>query len=96
MSKQTFDVIIFGATGYTGRLVAEYLFAQYGVDGPVKWAIAGRSLSKLEAIRDSWANAAALPLIVADARDRASVRDMVATTRVVITTAGPFSVYGSD
>jgi short subunit dehydrogenase-like uncharacterized protein len=53
-------------------------------------------LSKLEAIRDSWANAAALPLIVADAQDRASVRDMVAATRVVITTAGPFSVYGSD
>jgi short subunit dehydrogenase-like uncharacterized protein len=96
MSKQTFDVIIFGATGYTGRLVAEYFFTQYGIDGPVKWAIAGRSLSKLQAIRDSWADAAALPLIVADAQDRASVRDMVAATRVVITTTGPFSVYGSD
>jgi short subunit dehydrogenase-like uncharacterized protein len=96
MSKQPFDVIIFGATGYTGRLVAEYFFTQYGVDGAVKWAIAGRSLSKLEAIRDSWADAAALPLIVADAQDQASVRAMVAATRVVITTAGPFSVYGSD
>lgn len=96
MRNQAFDVIIFGATGYTGRLVAEYLFSRYGVGGPVKWALAGRSLSKLETIRDSWANAAALPLIVADAQDPVSVRDMVAATRVVITTAGPFSVYGSD
>jgi short subunit dehydrogenase-like uncharacterized protein len=96
MSKQAFDVIIFGATGYTGRLVAQYLLTQYGVDGAVKWALAGRSLSKLEAIRDSWENTAALPLIVADAQDPASVRDMVASTRVVITTAGPFSAYGSD
>lgn len=96
MSKHAFDVILFGATGYTGRLVAQYLFTQYGVDGPVKWALAGRSLSKLEAIRDSWDNAASLPLIVADAQDPASLRDMVASTRAVITTAGPFSVYGSD
>lgn len=56
MSNRPFDVIIFGATGYTGRLVAEYFFATHGVDGPVKWALAGRNLSKLAAIRDSWAD----------------------------------------
>ncbi|EIK94828.1 saccharopine dehydrogenase [Pseudomonas sp. M47T1] len=96
MSNRPIDVIIFGATGYTGRLVAEYFYATHGVDGPVKWALAGRNLGKLEAIRDSWANAAALPLVMADAEQPASLRDMAAATRVMISTAGPFSLYGSD
>ncbi|MGY4494379.1 saccharopine dehydrogenase family protein [Pseudomonas sp. TE3610] len=96
MSNRPFDVIIFGATGYTGRLVAEYFYATHGVDGPVKWALAGRNLGKLQAIRDGWANAAALPLILADAAQPATVRDMAAATRVMISTAGPFSLYGSE
>lgn len=96
MNARSYDVIIFGATGYTGRLVAEYFFATHGVDGPVKWALAGRNLGKLQAIRDSWANAGTLPLIMADADQPATLRDMASATRVMISTAGPFSLYGSD
>jgi len=96
MSNRPFDVIIFGATGYTGRLVADYFYNTHGVAGPVKWALAGRNLSKLAAIRDSWADAAALPLIMADADQPASVHAMAAATRVMISTAGPFSLYGAD
>ena len=53
MADREFDIIVYGATGYTGRLVAEHFLREYGstVDGP-KWAMAGRSLSKLEAVRD--------------------------------------------
>ena len=48
-SERTFDLIVYGATGFTGRLVAEHMLATYGVDGPVRWAIAGRSTAKLDA-----------------------------------------------
>jgi len=51
MPQPPFDLIVFGATGFTGRLVAEYLFKTYGVGGPVAWALAGRNLDKLAAVR---------------------------------------------
>ena len=50
--KAEFDIIVYGATGYTGRLVAEHLAAHYGVGGEVKWAMAGRSTAKLAQVRD--------------------------------------------
>ena len=50
--ERELGIIVYGATGYTGKLVAEYLFKQYGIDGDVRWAIAGRSQQKLEAVRD--------------------------------------------
>ena len=61
------DVIVFGATGFTGRLVAEYLNAIYGVGGEVTWAIAGRNLDKLAEVRDRIGASTALPLLIADA-----------------------------
>lgn len=96
MSKREFDVVIFGATGYTGRLVADYFLKTYGVNGSVSWAIAGRSLSKIQALRDGWADADSLPLIVADANQPATLRDLATRTKVVISTAGPYQLYGSD
>ena len=51
-NTREFDVIVYGATGYTGRLVAEYLCQEYGNDSNLRWAMAGRSQSKLEAVRD--------------------------------------------
>ncbi|NBC88717.1 MAG: saccharopine dehydrogenase, partial [Alphaproteobacteria bacterium] len=90
-----FDIIVYGATGYTGRLVAEYLGNHYGAraDGP-KWAMAGRSLSKLETVRDEIGASADTPLVVADADDPASLRAMCERTRVVLTTVGPYQLYG--
>ena len=92
--KRPFDVIVFGATGFTGRLVAEYLNTTYGVGGEVAWAVAGRSLDKLAAVRGLIKANPALPLIVADASDAASLAPLVARTRVLITTVGPYQHYG--
>jgi short subunit dehydrogenase-like uncharacterized protein len=95
MSTREFDIIVYGATGYTGRLVAEYLAQHYGArdDGP-KWAMAGRSLAKLEEVRDLIAAPATTPLVVANADDDADLEAMCARTKVVLTTVGPYQLYG--
>jgi short subunit dehydrogenase-like uncharacterized protein len=95
MSMREFDIIVFGATGYTGRLVAEYLCSHYGSreDGP-KWAMAGRSLAKLEQVRDCIHAPATTPLVIADADDADALEAMCRRTRVVITTVGPYQLYG--
>jgi short subunit dehydrogenase-like uncharacterized protein len=97
MSTREFDIIVYGATGYTGRLVAEYLSKHYGDrdDGP-KWAMAGRSLSKLEAVRDEIGAPADTPLVVADSDDPASLKAMCERTKVVLTTVGPYQLYGDN
>jgi short subunit dehydrogenase-like uncharacterized protein len=89
-----FDVIVFGATGFTGRLVAEYLAGRYGVDGDVSWAMAGRSQDKLEAVRDEIGAPPSTPLILADSNDADSLTRMAERTRCVITTVGPYLWYG--
>lgn len=87
-ARPTFDVILYGATGFTGRLAAEYLDAKYA-NGDVKWALAGRSRAKLEALAADLTSAP--PLVVADAGDAAAVDAMVAQTSVVANFAGtPF------
>ena len=92
-----FDIIIYGATGYTGRLVAEYLDTHYGPrdDGP-KWAMAGRSQEKLEAVRDEIGAAPDTPLVVANADDMSDLEAMCARTKVVLTTVGPYQLYGDN
>ena len=94
--KAEFDLIVYGASGYTGRLVAEHLAQRYGVGGEVKWAMAGRSAAKLAEVRDEIGAPADTPLVTADASDPASVRAMVARAKAIITTVGPYQLYGSD
>ena len=89
-----FDVIIYGATGFTGRLVAEYMENQYG--RTLNWAMAGRSAEKLAAVRDEIGASVETPLVVADASEPQSVRAMVARGKVICTTVGPYQLYGSD
>ena len=91
-----FDIVIYGATGYTGRLIAEYLSQHYGArkEAP-KWAMAGRSEAKLREVRDLIGAPASTPLIVADADDPASLSAMTARTRVVLTTVGPYQLLAS-
>lgn len=89
-----FDIIVYGASGYTGRLVAEHLARRYGVGGPVKWAMAGRSAAKLAQVRDEIGAPKETPLITADADDPASLGAMVQRTKAVITTVGPYQLYG--
>jgi short subunit dehydrogenase-like uncharacterized protein len=95
MKNPAFDLIVFGATGFTGRLVAEYLHTTYGVGREVRWAMAGRSLEKLRRVRDELGIGADLPLLVADASDPAALKKLVAQTRVVITTVGPYQLHGN-
>ena len=90
------DIIVYGATGYTGKLVAEYFNARYGANGEVSWAIAGRNLDKLQAVREELALPADLPLVQADGNDPASLKDMVERAQVVLTTVGPYQLYGSE
>jgi short subunit dehydrogenase-like uncharacterized protein len=95
-SSSKFDIIVYGATGFTGRLVAEYLSSHYRGDNQLKWAMAGRSLDKLAAVRDAIGAPADTPLIAADASDPASLQAMVAQARAVLTTVGPYQLYGNE
>jgi short subunit dehydrogenase-like uncharacterized protein len=90
--NREFDIIVYGATGYTGRLVAEYLKDKNGL----KWAMAGRSADKLAEVRDLIGAAPDTPLIVADASDPATLDAMVKRTKVVLTTVGPYQLYGNE
>ena len=91
---RAFDVILFGATGFTGRLVAEYLSTHHGVGGTLRWAMAGRSRRKLEQVRELIGAPDGLPLIVADAADKAALTSLVRQAKVVISTIGPYQQHG--
>jgi short subunit dehydrogenase-like uncharacterized protein len=94
-AEREFDVVVYGATGFTGRLVAEYLVTRSAGEDAPRWAMAGRSRAKLEEVRSSINAASDLPLIVADAADSAALRAMAERSRVVISTVGPYQLYGS-
>ena len=97
MSEREYDIIVYGATGFTGQLVAEYLLERYGLGSDLRWAIAGRSESKLNALRGALGPAAAeLPILVADSGDAEALATLAARTRVVLTTVGPYALYGSN
>ncbi|MGD2134058.1 MAG: saccharopine dehydrogenase NADP-binding domain-containing protein [Maricaulaceae bacterium] len=93
-AARPFDVVVYGATGFTGRLVAEHLVKAHGQDRDLAWAMAGRSETKLAEVRDEVGAPADLPTIVANADDHASLREMCFQTRVVISTVGPYQLYG--
>lgn len=96
MPDQPFDVTVFGATSFVGQILTRYMAETYGVGGDVRWAIAGRSESKLKALKDGLGpTVTGLPVIVADADDEAALTDMAKNTRVVISTVGPYALYGS-
>ena len=92
MSERAFEVVVFGATGFTGLLVARYL-ANTATD--LRWALAGRNVARLEAIRAQLPEACAdLPLIEADVSKPETLNAMAQQTSTVLTTVGPFAQYG--
>lgn len=100
-NEREFDVIVWGASGFTGRLVAEYLLRRYGLGGELRWAIGGRNLDKLSQLRNDLGAAAGidiqtLPIVVGNADDEASLVPIVRRTRVLCTTVGPYAKYGSS
>ena len=96
--SRRFDIVLWGATGFTGRLVAEYLVEHYG-DTDLRLALGGRNLAKLEGVRAELARlcppAADLPLLIGDSFDVPSLRAIASQTEVVCTTVGPYGKYGA-
>ena len=98
MSNQTeapYDLVVFGATSFVGKILSRYLFETCGTGQSVNWAIAGRSSAKLDALKAELGSGAEnLPVIVADAGDEDAMRSLCEQTRVVISTVGPYALYG--
>ena len=96
MSDREFDIVLFGATGFTGKLVAEYLAGR--MERPGRWAIAGRNPKKLEAVKkglvDRDARLADLSILLADGHDDTTLDALVPRARVVCTTVGPYGQHG--
>lgn len=97
MSQTTreFDVVLYGAASFVGKLAARYLHQTYGVDGDLKWAIAGRNQSKLDEVKKDLGEAD-LVTIIADAADGEALAKMAASTKVVCTTVGPYALFGNE
>ena len=96
MAQQAHHFVVFGATSFVGQILTRYLFERHGAGGEVKWALAGRSKDKLEALRHSLGDGAeALPLLIVDAADEAALHKLCVSTRVVVSTVGPYALYGS-
>jgi short subunit dehydrogenase-like uncharacterized protein len=97
-AAKEFDIVIYGATGFTGRLVAEYM-AQRHPNGPagagIRWAMGGRNADKLAEVRQAIGAPADTPLVVADGADADSLARLMARTRLVLSTVGPYQLYGS-
>ncbi len=95
MTTRPYDVVVFGATSFVGQILTRYLFEEFGLDGKLRWAAAGRSLPKLEEVRRSLGQGAhKLTLLQADAGDEASLRKLCRSARVVVSTVGPYALYG--
>ncbi len=91
-----FDLVVHGATGFTGRLVVEYLLRRYPADSGLRWAMGGRNAAKLAAVRDELGAPADTPLVVTDTGIPASLQALMEQTRLVLTTVGPYQLYGNE
>ena len=95
--EREFEIILWGASGFTGRLVADYLYKKYGNNGKLRWAIGGRSKQKLEAIAaDVTGDKEGLAVVIANSNDEASLKSLAARSQVVCTTVGPYALYGTS
>jgi len=99
MKNIEYDLVIMGATGFTGKLVVEYLIENYGVENEeFTWAIAGRDINKLERLRSSFkyidSNSNKIPRLVVDSHDTNSLDKMTSISRLVISTVGPYLKFG--
>lgn len=95
--EREFEIILWGASGFTGRLVADYLYKKYGNNGKLRWAIGGRSKQKLEAIAaEVTGDKEGLAVVIANSNDEASLKSLAARSQVVCTTVGPYALYGTS
>jgi len=88
------DVVVFGATSFVGQILCRYLTKRFGTDGDLRWAIAGRSASKLVSVaKDTGAD---VEQIVADASDATAMQQLADSAECIISTVGPYALYGSE
>lgn len=92
MTDKTFDIVVYGATSFVGQIMTRYMHAQFG-DGSIRWAIAGRSQDKLQKLSET-IGLSGIEMLVADASDEAALEAICARTRVVVSTVGPYALYG--
>lgn len=96
MKDRRYDVVVWGASGFTGKLVAEYIAGKYRSARELRWAIGGRDAAKLEALRSNLGAAEAdLPIIVSDSFDNDAMQRLAHDARVVLSTVGPYAKYGT-
>ncbi|HRH91713.1 MAG TPA: saccharopine dehydrogenase NADP-binding domain-containing protein [Agitococcus sp.] len=92
-----YQLVVYGATSFVGQLLTRYLVQNYGVNQQLKWAIAGRSASKLNELKQNLGSGASqLTTIIADAQDESALKAMCQQTKVVVSTVGPYALYGSS
>ena len=91
-----YDFVVYGATGFTGKLVVEYLVHKYSNNSQIKWALAGRNLEKLESVAASKNVPEGTGLLEVDSNHIASIEEMISKTKCVLTTVGPYQLYGND
>jgi short subunit dehydrogenase-like uncharacterized protein len=96
MKQNEFDLIVFGASSFVGQILVQYLWKRHGLNGEVKWAIAGRDASKLEVLKNTLGEQArTLPTLLADASNESELQALCEKTQVIVSTVGPYALYGS-
>ncbi len=97
MAENNYDIIVWGATGFTGRLVVAYFYETYGIDGDIRWAVAARNHNKLTTVKQEIMGKEAEKIfdMIADCEDEPSLRALVNSTQVVLSTVGPYAKYGT-
>lgn len=97
MSAREYDLVLFGATGFTGKLATKYLATQYGTS--INWAIAGRSKERLQKVKNEIVKingkCQAVPILIADSSNVDQLTEIAEKTKVIISTVGPFARYGT-
>ncbi len=92
-TDRPYDIVVFGATSFVGQILCRYLAERHGQTGPLRWAIAGRNAAKLDTVADDLK--LTVDHLVADATDETALRELVETTNVIVSTVGPYALYGS-
>jgi short subunit dehydrogenase-like uncharacterized protein len=96
-NDRSYDIVVVGASGFTGRLVVEYLAGKYPVGAPLRWAVAGRNREKLQKVIAEKCTTGEPPaIIIADSHDDDALAKLARGTRVILTTVGPYAKYGSE
>jgi short subunit dehydrogenase-like uncharacterized protein len=97
MKTKEFDLIVFGASSFVGQILVRYLWNRHGLNGEIKWAIAGRDADKLKVLKNRLGEQAReLPVFLANASKESDLKNLCAKTKVVVSTVGPYALYGSN